>query len=450
MRVAKAIQAPRGISQKRHLLVSFAVSGAIQAMNIVTGTILARHLGPSGRGELAAVILWPNILAGIGGLGVAEALTYYLARGSLPRDRLIQTSLILCIGQSLGLIVIGLLIVPRVLADYGPHIISLTSLYLAFIPLNLISMCLMAALNGHYWYKRYHWLRLMNILVTVVGLAQLALTGRLTVESAAIAYLFSWFITMIGAALAFRTQFAPVRLERTHAGWLLSFGLKSHSGFLFSLLNEWLDKLVISLVLAPASLGLYVVAVTLTSVSGLVGSSASIVALPLIAGMDDGDDRSEAARRLVAVTFVASIFVTIPLFTLLPAIVRFLFGPEFSASVGPGRILLVAAVFLSLNRVLTMLFRAIGRPLEAGIGESIALVVTVVGLAFLLRRFALVGAATTSLAAYLTSMIWMIRRVSRALRLPARKFLVPDRDIVLSLQHMGETIGTPHSRARRV
>ena len=42
---------------------SLAASVGIQAVNVFTGILLARGLGPEGRGEFAAVILWPTVLA---------------------------------------------------------------------------------------------------------------------------------------------------------------------------------------------------------------------------------------------------------------------------------------------------------------------------------------------------------------------------------------------------
>ena len=45
---------------------SFAATALIQALNIVSGVMLARYLLPEGRGELAAVILWPSVIAGLG------------------------------------------------------------------------------------------------------------------------------------------------------------------------------------------------------------------------------------------------------------------------------------------------------------------------------------------------------------------------------------------------
>ncbi len=49
----------------RDISVSFAATGAIQVVNIATGLLAARLLLPEGRGELAAIMLWPGILAEI-------------------------------------------------------------------------------------------------------------------------------------------------------------------------------------------------------------------------------------------------------------------------------------------------------------------------------------------------------------------------------------------------
>ena len=52
---------------------------------MVTGPLLARMLGPDGRGYLAALILWPLVITQLGNLGIPSALTYSIARD--PRHR---------------------------------------------------------------------------------------------------------------------------------------------------------------------------------------------------------------------------------------------------------------------------------------------------------------------------------------------------------------------------
>ena len=46
----------------KDISVSFLTTAYIQALNIVTGLLAARLLLPEGRGELAALMLWPGLV----------------------------------------------------------------------------------------------------------------------------------------------------------------------------------------------------------------------------------------------------------------------------------------------------------------------------------------------------------------------------------------------------
>jgi O-antigen/teichoic acid export membrane protein len=415
MALATAVRTARTVGSRRPLSLSLGASLAIQALNVLTGALLARSLGPDGRGELAAVMLWPALLAALGSLGVVDAITYHAARATSPLGSLLASSITLCLLQSSILVMAGTAIVSRVLARYGPDTVRLGRLFLAYIPLYLLAMYLMAVLNGARRYARFHSLRLLVIGVSAGGLFAVVALGHLTVASAAVTYLGAHLLALVTAALSLRDERASLQIDIGVIRQLLAFGVKSHGGNLASLLNERLDQLLISLFLAPASLGLYIIAVTLTSVTGLVGSSMALVALPSVAHLPAGAARYQTARRMLAVTVLMSCAVTIPILLLLPKLIAWFFGRPYLAAAPAGRVLLLAAVVLSTNRVLGAVLRAAGRPLDAGWAELLALVVTGAGLTALLPAFGLMGAAVTSLFAYAVSMGWMALRVSRVL-----------------------------------
>src|SRR5258708_16565435 len=58
---------------------------AIQAMTFATSVLTARILGPVGRGELALVLLYPQLVAGIALMVVDRAVSVLRCRGSFPR-----------------------------------------------------------------------------------------------------------------------------------------------------------------------------------------------------------------------------------------------------------------------------------------------------------------------------------------------------------------------------
>src|SRR6266508_5481689 len=104
----------------RPLTASLGASLAVQALNVMTGVLLARALGPAGRGELTAVMLWPTLLAAVGSLGMAEAVTYHLAGRAFAPDRVVGAGLAVALAQSAVLLATSAAVVSVALAHYGP------------------------------------------------------------------------------------------------------------------------------------------------------------------------------------------------------------------------------------------------------------------------------------------------------------------------------------------
>ncbi|MFN8164260.1 MAG: hypothetical protein U0R26_10640 [Solirubrobacterales bacterium] len=67
---------------RRNLLLTVGAGLTVQFMLVITGPFLARLLGPAGRGDLAALMLWPVVLVQLGCLGIPSALTYYVSSGA--------------------------------------------------------------------------------------------------------------------------------------------------------------------------------------------------------------------------------------------------------------------------------------------------------------------------------------------------------------------------------
>jgi O-antigen/teichoic acid export membrane protein len=384
-------------------------------------------LGLHDRGVLAAVILWPTLLATIGCLGLPEAVTYYTARAGIPRRTLLGTSLAIATVESLAMVLVGLLLVPIVLGHLGSEAVQLALVFLAFIPLNLFALALMGFLNGLQRFRAFNALRAMVVLLAAVAIGVLAAAESLTPATAAGAYLCANAATLLAATVILaRAGELNLALSGRSAKDLLSYGLKAQTSSVSSIFNERLDQLVISALLAPAKLGLYVVAVTLTSLVSLVGSSVALVALPVLARLRSAPEQIAPARRLIVLTLGLATLVALPMIVFAPQLLEFFFGPSFRAAAGPARILLVAAVLLSTGRALGAILKALGRPLQAGLADVAALGVTVITLAVLLPRFGLLGAALSSLLAYGVSLAWMVDRTARALSVRPWRLLLPE------------------------
>ena len=425
---------PRGSVQvhietgRRHpATLSLATSAAIQGCNALTGILLARSLGPAGRGELASILLWPSILAAVGSLGVSEAVTYETATGSSPVRAVAGSGLAVAAIQSLALIVIGVVIAPVVVHGVREtEIVRATYLFLSFIPLNLLTLYAIGILNGLQQFLVYHALRFMVIALMTGGVVVLAINQALTVRAAIVAYLIANAATAVAALLVLHRHGAlSLAYRRETARRLLGFGIRSHTTNVAFLLNERLDQLVISIFLAPAKLGLYVIAVTLTAATSIIGTATGMAVLPVVAALKDPAERIATATRYIGWVLLGAACVTVPMVIFTPLLIRVLFGEAFLGAAPVARVLLVAAVFLSTNRVIGAVLKAIGRPLDAGMAECLSLAVTVAGLALLLPRLELLGAGVTSLLAYCSTTAWMASRAARALDVAPVALLLP-------------------------
>jgi len=410
---------------------SFVTTGVIQLVQAVIGILLARILGPSDRGELAAVILWPTLMTTVGSLGLAQSATYHAAQAS-RLGRLVGSTLAVVAVDSLALVAIGWALLPLVLGGHDPSVVHDGQLFLtAYIPLLLLSMSMMSILNGSHRFAWFQGLRLIQIGVIVAGIVVLAATDSLTVGTGAAVYVAGYGASsVVSLSVVLRSLPGGVRISGDSVRGLLSFGLKSQLSTSMWSLNERADQLVISAFFSPASLGLYVVAVTLTSLTTLVGFSFALVALPLIARLEAIADRQRVARLVVSATLICATAVSVPIFAVEPTLIKLLFGNDFVGAADVGRVLLVAGIVFALNRVLEALLQAVGRPLESSIGEGLALAVTAGGLAVFLPTLGIMGAGITSFLAYFASSAFMVRRAARALDVPAVWLLVPERGML--------------------
>jgi len=413
------------------LAASFATSGAIQALNLITGVLLARHLGPSGRGELAAILIWPGLLVTVGSLGVYDSITYHTARRTAPVRAIVGTTAALWVVQSAVVVAVGAALVPLVLGHYGRNATYLALLYLAHVPFFLVISYVMSLLQGLQQFGAFQALRVSYIILSVSGIVLFAALAELSVGTAVVVYLGAYAVVGAASLVLLRRVCAErPTFDRGLARTVLGFGVRSHTSNVPSLLNERLDQLVISVFLAPVQLGLYVVAVTLTSLTSLVGQSISMIALPVLAAEQPGAARAAVVRRYVRVTILGATALTVPLIVLTPRLIDVFFGDDFAPAVTVTRVLLVAAAVLTSTRLVQSILKAAGRPLDAGVSELVALAVTLTSLAVLLPWLGILGAGIASLLAYSVSAAWTAKRAANALELSSVRLLVfaPARD----------------------
>jgi O-antigen/teichoic acid export membrane protein len=389
------------------------------ATGFITGPLLARALGASGRGDLAAITV-PLALAGpVLGLGISG-----FAYRELPRGRAVEE----VIGSlGLPLLVIGLFAggaaipLADALAGGRETVRAFLIVVMFSTPLLLLGALLLASLAALERWPAVVATSLIPFLVPFIAIVPLYALGHLTVATAAAAAIAGSLLSLAPGLLLLTAARRPVfRLSLARTG--VSFGLKSWVGGLALLANLRLDQLVMITVVAPRELGLYVVATTLSGASGVATGA---LAPPLMTRIAAGETHllPQAAR----ITVTATVGLNLVLALLTPVLLSVLFGPAFSGAIAMAIVLLAANVPFAGASVLSAALQADGAPLIPSVAEGIALVVTLAGLFALLRPLGGLGAAIVSFAAYSASFLFQLVMTRRRSGLPLSEFVVPTR-----------------------
>jgi O-antigen/teichoic acid export membrane protein len=194
---------------------------------------------------------------------------------------------------------------------------------------------------------------------------------------------------------------------------MLRYGLKAHAGGLASQMNFRLDQAVMAAWVAPAQLGLYVAAVSASSLTQILPLAVRIVATPSIARRPDEDERIETLKMYFRNYWALSLVLTGACAFALPWALPLVYGEGFRDALWPAEILMIGSVFLGGTTVLTGGAQALGNPWLGSRAELAGLVVTVALLVMLLPVLGITGAAIASAAAYGVALFVLARGIAR-------------------------------------
>lgn len=397
------------MTSSRQLSVATAGSVAAglvgQGALVVAGPLVARMLGLDGRGHLAALVLWPAVIAQVGNLGVPLAVTQFTAEGRVPARRLARAAMSLAAPQALVLTAIHAVVLVLVLRGEPLSVRAAGAVTLAAVPAALAQRYGLAMLQGRQCFAAFNVLRTLPVVVYAAGVAVVFALGVTTIVPVVLV------LTVSNAAGGLITLATGLRAAGTAAAGsglanrseMIRFGLRGLLGSVSPVETFHLDQMVLALFMAPAALGLYVVGLAFTNFPRFLAQSVGVVAYPSVAARAD----TAAARRTMWAFFWAgtaiSIAVVVPLLFAAGWLVPFFFGNGFRDAVSVTQILLPGMVFAGARRVLADGLRGRGHPTAGTLAEVAAWVWLAPALAMLVPLWGANGVALALSTSYAVS-----------------------------------------------
>jgi O-antigen/teichoic acid export membrane protein len=375
----------------RNVLVLAMGEGGVMALNIVTGVLLARGLGPEGRGAYLAITFWPVVLGWCATLALPGASAYLRAKAPDRAGGLLANALVAVLVLGGALALGGALVLPHLLPQYPPAVVRMGQWMLLGLPaFAFIDVC-QGILQGAARFRLVTCARVLTPLIQGLGLGTLFAAGLLHVGTAALVLAASVITVTLLLILAIGAAGEIGRPDRALLVETGRYAIRSYPAVLANIGLSAVDQIMLIPVLSPVDLGLYVVA-TRAFLLARVPAAASQVLFAAIPTLPGHQGRALAGRTL-AVAALATGIVGLGLGASAPTLVSVLFGEAFLPSVPAFRVLLLGAVASGLAGITAESLAGLGKPLLTSVTRIGTLAAMVLGLWALVPSWGMIGAS---------------------------------------------------------
>jgi len=423
-------------SAKRPLFALFQSVGIqvlITAINIATGVVTARLLGPEGRGEYAAVTLWPPLLATLAVAGLNSAVVFRMRRHPEAVDRIAGSALLVGGVSAVLMISLGLVLLPMFMSHYDPATVLFAQICLVSVFVNSTQNVIKQTFAGLAQFGRCNLTHLLPQLFHLIALLVLIPLSMMSARAAATALFVSGFVAVLVMLPSFIRAARP-RLTRSFAELrqLLSYSSRAALMDVVFALATHADRLVLVPLLPASQLGFYAVAFSFSRIIQFVQPAILSVMLSHLSGQsEEGGKRvhDHACRFLLAALVLGCAVLWVAGEWLLV----FTYGDEFGAAALVFRLLVIEASLGALSQITVQLFLSRDRPGVVSTIQVIVLVLSVAALLVLVPRYGLVGAAIGLLGAASVRWLLLLGAMRWVLGLPLPR-LYPGRDDLIYLR----------------
>lgn len=403
---------------KKLFFSSFAVNILVMALNMGTGIIMARFLGPYGRGELAMATRWAVLFAGLSTLGLPGAMIY-LGKNFKEKQREIFGAFLLT-GALVGLsaLVICQFLTLIIMSGQSREMILLGQLALLALPFAVMTDGLIGTLQSFNSFRKVLLTRILNPVGTLAALGGLILTGHVTVFNIILLNVIwgatTFFLIIYWIFKVMKPKFTKLF---SNAKMLLQYGIKIYASSLVQVFGGSFDQILLSLTLSAYALGIYTVASSVGSIlPSILYGALNVFLAPRL--MDfAGERRRQEVSRIHAIFFYGTGAAAVCGCLALPFVIPFMYGREFSEAVLLGIILLLMSPMKVGYSILLNFFAAEGKFNVLSKTEIIGLVTGFGALLILVRFTGAAGAAWALGAANLAKWGYLIIQAKK-LKLP--------------------------------
>jgi len=384
----------------RKVAETFATKLALIGISLITSVIVARTLGPEGRGIYAVATAISAIGVQLGNLGLHASNTYYVARDRKLLPELVSNTLLASFGFGgigSGLAWLVFFLWPSLAPIQG----LILMLALLWIPFGLAYMLLQNLLLGIHEVKSYNKIELISKLLAVSIIGLMILVRGVQVEAIFSASLMALIISFCWVMLRLKPYLQRLPLPSLQLfKENIYYGLKAYVAAFFAFIVLRGDLFMIQYILGSEQAGYYSIAITLGDMIYMLPVVIGSLLFPKLSALSSRREKWNFTKR-VAFGVSLIMLVTIILAALVAQpIVEILFGKTFFPAVPAFLGLMPGILMLSINVVYMNYFASTGMPMITVYSPAIAALANLVLNIKIIPLLGIIGASISSSICY--------------------------------------------------
>lgn len=402
-------------------------SASIQAATLLQGVMLARALGPEGRGEFAIATFWAVIFGTIGNCGVSAIVTRLAGRQGGSRElRRAATNCALITGLVTQIIYLAYL--SHVNSSVSAEVRSAAFWFSFCIPASHLGMNLAAIDHGVGDAMRHNMSRAAVYPIFLFGLLISLACDALTPAVAVYLLLASNFLVVIGRIVV------PTKRPDTPSDCVPCVGVFTQAwpfaiGSALGILQGNADRAVILALLELKDVGVYFAALSAAGGVAFLANALGIVEFSASARQQPGHGSRALCTTMRRAT-VGSVGLGALGATTMPWLLPFVFGDSFSPAVTAALILLPGFIVSGCNEILGQALRGHGVPIAVAMSKLSSTLTTVIACIVLVPQWGTCGAGAGFVLGQLVELMALICVASRYYLDWHFAHLIPRRDDV--------------------
>lgn len=434
----------------KNIIQSFLIQIPIQILGVVVGIIIARIIGPEGKGVLAIYQANSQILTVFFSLSIGNVLTYYVPSNIIPKEKLLGISLFLIVIASTFIFFTTLFFnyssIKSVLFTKNANGVLYIIWGVLFSSLSVLTgigtgflqgLRLFSVLNkilmvnsilNFLFFALLYFLHYLNFLIVNVEVLLYCLLLLLIINC--IQFVIP-FITKIKIKPCFKISYI------NEIKPIINFTLYTHMALFVNFFNTRLNLWILNYYLDEFAIGLFSLAANLIVIFNMISAPIGNVLMPFLSG-ENGHLKKEMFYKYSKINFTLLFIASFVSFFASIIIIPMLYGKEFKDSVLLFQILLPGILFSCVSRMHAVYIAASNKQQYNLYATLIGFLFSAIFGVYLIQQFGLLGSAiATTLSYVLTSMI-MIFFVHCKLKLPFNNYFIMNKTDIKSLFNIVE------------